>query len=397
MVDYFPEFAPSWPTYTSEEYNQPFSLDAREVISAVDMETSLDIDMKGGSDIEMVEVLDIEGLRDSDIEVVQDSDIEGFQDSDVEGVRDYAIEEAEDADIEEIEDIDTENDKQVPPVEEGSLLENRFRVLERLGAGSFGTVHSLHDELTGEAFVAKFEGQSEYSALYSEFEIYKTLNTRYRSGFPAVLGFGYTAKHLYLIMERLGVSLENLQWKYNNFSLDTVLNIAMQLLKRIEQVHESGFLHMDIKPDNVLIGKQSSTSDTVYLVDFGLALRYSSIRNYHGPCGFMGSLDFASVHRHKGAPYCYRDDLESLAYLLISLFKGGLPWMGANDMEAIGQLKEKIKPEHLCECMPKEMIEFLKVVRSLECRERPNYKYLRGLLKKAEAGLEYVENYRKYW
>jgi len=52
-----------------------------------------------------------------------------------------------------------------------------------------------------------------------------------------------------------------------------VLLIAIQMIKRIEKVHEER-IHRDIKPDNFLIGGTEQTKDSVYIIDFGLAKCY---------------------------------------------------------------------------------------------------------------------------
>ena len=78
------------------------------------------------------------------------------------------------------------------------------------------------------------------------------------------------------------------------------------------------------------IGMQSTV---VYLIDFGLSKEYRNPNTYkHIPCkrnlGLTGMPTFASVNSHLGLELGWRDDLESLAYILIYFLHGNLPWQG---------------------------------------------------------------------
>jgi serine/threonine protein kinase len=58
-----------------------------------------------------------------------------------------------------------------------------------------------------------------------------------------------------------------------SFSLKTVLNIAMQMISRLETLHKKNFIHRDLKPENIASGFNKKTG-TFHLIDFGLAKRY---------------------------------------------------------------------------------------------------------------------------
>ena len=91
----------------------------------------------------------------------------------------------------------------------------------------------------------------------------------------------------YIITELLGDSL----WvilKDNDkpFSLDTVGHIGLQLLDRLEYFHNIGYIHCDLKPDNILIGsneKNSAKSRKLYLIDFGVSKWYRNQSGQHVP------------------------------------------------------------------------------------------------------------------
>lgn len=76
-----------------------------------------------------------------------------------------------------------------------------------------------------------------------------------------------------MVTDRLGPSLEVLRMECGGkFSLKSTLMLADQLLARLQFIHEQGFVHRDVKPDNFLVGR-GSTRHVVFVIDFGLAKR----------------------------------------------------------------------------------------------------------------------------
>lgn len=84
---------------------------------------------------------------------------------------------------------------------------------------------------------------------------------------------------------------------------------------------------------------------------------------------------------------CRRDDLESLAFMLIYFVKGTLPWQGIKEKvksakyAKIGEVKRSLTPEQLCENCPEEILAFLRTVRNIKFTEKPNYAALKALFK----------------
>lgn len=118
-------------------------------------------------------------------------------------------------------------------------------------------------------------------------------------GMPRFLWYGQERDHFALVQELLGPSLHDL-WGYcGGFSLKTVLMIARQAIRRLKHVHDRGYLHGDLKPDNFLFGI-GKKADVLYLIDFGLCQDMDSTTGLavagHTPC----TLRFASLKHDKG-------------------------------------------------------------------------------------------------
>lgn len=123
-------------------------------------------------------------------------------------------------------------------------------------------------------------------------------------------------KYSLIIIDLLGKDLEShLQNCGGQFPLQTVLHIGIQLVQRIEAIHNRGIIHRDIKPENLLTGRSDARSDMLYTIDFGLSKMYTSIEGKNipltqSPSNQVGTPNYMSVNTHLGYEASRRDDLE---------------------------------------------------------------------------------------
>lgn len=277
------------------------------------------------------------------------------------------------------------------PEEERRWVANRWRLENHLGVGGIGIVHQALDILTNDVTAVKISRDSSEKHLEHEYEVYKRLWTfRPMMGIPSILYYGMFRGREVMVMTHHGQSLyDRFLRQGERLSLKSVLMIGIQTLDRLEMVHNTGIIHGDIKPQNILTGAGPSTM--IYLADFGSARPFIDILNRHLPdrnrtSGLIGTPNFASTNSHFCKALSRRDDLHSLAYMLTYLFSGTLPWIGIRrpDVDqrdaAIGDMKRRTTGHILSSGMPTYMMVFYSQVFRLQFKERPDYDSLRGIL-----------------
>ena len=261
----------------------------------------------------------------------------------------------------------------------------------KLGKGSFGYIVPGINKITGEEIAVKIERKVDDPQLKYEYKIYKLLKDG--PGFPKIFGYFEENNHNILIMEKLGPSLEKLFNKNKKkFSLLTVIMIVEQILYRLEFIHSKNIVHRDIKPDNFLIGL-GNKNKIIYAIDYGLSKKFKESKSglhipyRDGKC-LLGTARYTSINTHLGVEQSRRDDIEALGYMMIYFMKGHLPWQGMinsnpnKKYDKIKKLKIDIKLQELCNGLPEETIKFIQYARDMRFEDKPNYSYLRGLMRK---------------
>ena len=256
-------------------------------------------------------------------------------------------------------------------------------IKQMLGKGGYGCVYDATYK-NRSVIVKSSLTKRKNDSIIKEYKHLKFLNEANIRGIPKVgHSFVYQWKQRF-IMEKLGKDLNMLQYEVrkNEFSLEYTLRLAMKVLEIVKSVHSCGILHNDIKPENIMIGLNDTK--TVYLIDFGIAEHYinddkhiSYETNKNNKC----TPKYCSIGCHKGRSLSRRDDLESLAYTLIQLRTGKLPWDNILRntkicykeqtkllVEAKSKPAEEIRGE---KC--KEFVFFLNEVRNQTFTEKPDY------------------------
>ena len=286
------------------------------------------------------------------------------------------------------------------------LLSKNYKIINKnylchlnnvIGSGTFGKVLYCSTMDSKNEYAIKFEKSNVKSSVIEiEYEIYQSLAGGV--GIPNIVWTGEYKKYKLMIMDLLGPSLDKFFIFCNKrFYYLTASLIGIEMIKRVQYMHSKGFLHRDIKPNNFMLGTFSKelnavNDKTVYIIDFGLSKEYVDLDTCeHLPFKegrrFIGTPRYASIGTHLGYRQSRRDDLESIAYILIYFVLGELPWQGIK-AKSKSEKKEKILEMKLKtdfskdKRIPKEFLAFLEYCKDLRYEDKPDYKFICKLIQK---------------
>ncbi|KAK6101787.1 Protein kinase domain family protein [Brugia pahangi] len=282
---------------------------------------------------------------------------------------------------------------------------SRYEVLELLGAGGFGDVYKVRqvDEAGrgDDIFALKTETNTSgkiLNRLKMEMTILQeseSLPEEKRKHFIKMIDRGRTESFKFIVMQLVGTSVDKLQKQQpkKHFTLSTTIKLSLQTLEGIKDLHDLGYLHRDIKPQNFSIGLREK-ANIIYVLDFGISRRYiekhsKAIRLPRKMVRFLGTIRFASRNCHYSREQCRRDDLESWVYMLIEFTEyASLPWSKIIDRDLVCKEKERLfagtYTKHIAS-LPEEIHKILKYINELNFQNTPDYEYIMMMLKRAAA------------
>lgn len=299
-------------------------------------------------------------------------------------------------------DDDVRKDPVPSQVGEGT---NRYNIVKsgHLGSGHFGDVYLAHHISSGLKVAVKLEHRSGSIAL-REWDVMRSMQG---DGAPRVYYTGRHGRYHVMVMDLLGATLQRLleSRPIKRLPWDTVAVIGAKCVDLLRKLHSKGYVHGDVKPENFLCAYCADNSMDpkrgLYMVDLGLASRWRDLTRSSGHIQygqrvdhFSGTVRYASVNAHLGRWLSRRDDLESLAYMMLYLYNGSLPWQGfAGDDKnmKVCETKGSFTVDNLCSSAPEVMQYFLAYVRAMRFEEEPDYDYLLLLCQSGNRGIRAVQ------
>lgn len=256
---------------------------------------------------------------------------------------------------------------------QNALLNNRYRLIDEEGTGGMAVVYKAQDlqldrvvavkvlkpNLTKDPeFIMRFREEARAAANLSHPNI------------VTVYDFGQDDRTHYIVFEYVeGQNLKEFIRDQAPFDVGSTLLIMIELCKGLGYAHRAGFVHADVKPQNVLI-----TDDRlVKLTDFGLARALTASHPGEPQDVVWGSPSYLSPERIMGEPPTPPSDVYSLGVVMFELLTGKLPFTGA-DYEQLAKAHLYQEPPDPSSLNPMVPLELDNIVRKLLSKE-PSRRY----------------------
>lgn len=242
----------------------------------------------------------------------------------------------------------------VPPQEDpliGRLLDGRYLIKSVIASGGMGTVYraeqrSMSRDVAVKVLRTDLEADSRVAGrILTEAMAASRLRNPHTI---TVFDFGYGEDGVvFLVMELLfGQTLG--EWmRANGAPMDVARAICMvgQVLDSLEEAHDVGVLHRDLKPDNIFLMDGSGARDFIKVLDFGVAKIAGEAGIAAGSSGLaLGTPIYMSPEQMMGGELDPRSDLYSLGVVLFELLTGRPPFEGDSALDLARQKVRQVPP-----------------------------------------------------
>ncbi|BBN11000.1 hypothetical protein Mp_5g08240 [Marchantia polymorpha subsp. ruderalis] len=248
----------------------------------------------------------------------------------------------------------------------GENITSRYKIISKMGEGTFGRVLECWDREAQEYVAIKVirNVQKYRDAAMIEIDVLRALAKHDKTGSRRCVQlkdwFDFR-NHVCIVCERLGPSLYDFLRKnnYRPFSVDLVREFSRQLLESVAYMHELTLIHTDLKPENILLVsteyikvldyKKSSQGtkhfkrvpkfSDIKLIDFGSATFDS---HYH--CSVVSTRHYRAPEVILGLGWTYPCDLWSVGCILVELCSGDALFQTHENLEHLAMMERVLGP-----------------------------------------------------
>ncbi|MFB7175927.1 serine/threonine-protein kinase, partial [Streptomyces sp. NPDC056254] len=227
------------------------------------------------------------------------------------------------------------------------VVSGRYRLLEQIGRGGMGVVWRARDEVLARDVAVKEVrapaglDEAELQRMYRrlEREAWAAARVSHR-GVVTVYDVASEDGRPWIVMELVrGLSLADVLEAEGPMAPQRAAHVGEQVLAALRSAHESGVLHRDVKPANVLVANDGR----VVLSDFGIAsLEGSSAITMTGEV--VGSPEYLAPERALGRDPGPGSDLWSLGAMLYACVEGVTPFRRATALDTLRAVVDEEPP-----------------------------------------------------
>ncbi|RYZ34219.1 MAG: serine/threonine protein kinase, partial [Myxococcaceae bacterium] len=235
----------------------------------------------------------------------------------------------------------------------GTVLQERYRIIERLAAGGMGMVYRGERLEVGKPVAIKF--LHAWAARDEDFRKRFQLEARAMSRLThpccvSVIDFGMDQESPYMVMDF--VTGDTLRGLLGDGALPPprALGAVRQVLAGLAHAHAQGIIHRDIKPENIIVTHAVGLGEQVRILDFGLAKLRDEVTGLTSGM-MLGTPSYMAPEQIHGEPVGPPTDLYATGVLLYELLTGKKPFNATSNAELL-RMQREVTPPRLRDAAP---------------------------------------------
>jgi serine/threonine protein kinase len=231
----------------------------------------------------------------------------------------------------------------------GSVIAKRYVLLSILGKGGMSVVFKARDKAKKRILAVKtlrYQWADDGLTVRRFQREAQTLSLLRHPAIVNIHDFGETATgQPFFVMDYLtGMSLADLLAKQSYLPVKRVRMIFRQVFDAVHHAHNTGLVHRDLKPGNIMLVGRDEQGDIIKIVDFGIAKLQQEAQKLTRLGEVWGSPVYMSPEQCQGANLDKRSDIYSLGICLFESLTGQLPFYGKNYFETMSMQISQAPP-----------------------------------------------------